>query len=87
MMNIYYQVLKPNARIAVLTSRNTADAGEGIAICFKGWANSKSFGNSTYGTSTYIEDFDVYLSGTLHLAVALMGDRNKVSIWRKRSSG
>ncbi len=77
LLGVYYRVMNPNARVAVLTSRSTADAGEAMAICFKGRANTRSFGNSTYGVSTSIEDFNVYLTGTLHLAVALMGDRNK----------
>ena len=76
-LNRYYQLYNRNPKVAILTDKATASAGEAVAICFKGRLNTRSFGNSTCGVSTWRTQYVIAFVGTLDLSTAVMADRNK----------
>ncbi len=70
-----YMLKQPFPPVAVLTSRDTASAGEAIAISFRGRAGSRSFGAATAGVPTgntthYLSD-----GAAIILTTALEADR------------
>lgn len=64
-------------KIAVLTNAQTASSGEAMAVVFKGCANTKSFGEKTYGVSTGCESFTLSDGSRINLATTVFADRNK----------
>jgi carboxyl-terminal processing protease len=72
-----YTLLKPNPKVAVLTSNNTASSGEATAICFIGRSNTRSFGTATCGLSTANLGYQLSDGAMLYLTVSYMADRNK----------
>jgi C-terminal processing protease CtpA/Prc len=60
---------------AVLTGRNTADAGEALAVAFRGRINTRSFGRPTAGFSTHRDTFRLSDGAVLSLATSVMADR------------
>lgn len=65
------------AKIAVLTNAQTASSGEAMTVVFKGNANTKSFGEKTYGVSTGCESFTLSDGSRINLATSVFVDRNK----------
>lgn len=51
-INDSYEIKSSNPKIAVLISKKTASSGEAIAIMFKGFPNTKFFGEKTAGLTT-----------------------------------
>lgn len=66
-------------RVAVLTGRATAGAGEMVAIAFKGRANARSFGVPTCGIPTAVQYYALSDNAQLVLAVSATADRNGVN--------
>jgi carboxyl-terminal processing protease len=62
-------------RIAVLTDRATASAGEAVATAFRGMFNARSFGEATCGRATANRPFRLSNGAVLYLTVALLADR------------
>jgi C-terminal processing protease CtpA/Prc len=64
-------------RVAVLTDNATASSGEATAIAFRGRPNTRSFGISTCGLSTAVENYPMSDGATLNLAISVMADRTR----------
>jgi carboxyl-terminal processing protease len=75
LLNKYYQLIKPNPKVAVLTDHSTASSGEALTISFRGRPNTRSFGNSTCGVSTERKSYEFTDVGSLNLATGIMADR------------
>jgi C-terminal processing protease CtpA/Prc len=65
-------------RIAVLTDRLVATAGEAVAVAFRGHPRARSFGTATCGQSTAVFTFVLADGGTLGLVTARLADRDSV---------
>ena len=61
--------------VAVLTSGQTASAGEAAAVAFRGRPDARSFGRPTYGVSTSNSTIELSDSSMLVLTSARYGDR------------
>lgn len=72
-----YSVIKPTSKIAVLIDGGTAGAAEAIAIAFIGKPNTRLFGTSTCGLSTFIQSYPLSNNSILELVVGVLADRNK----------
>lgn len=73
-----YTLLKPNARVAVLTDSLVASSGEAVVVAFRGRPNTRSFGTPTCGLSTANATFTLSDGARLVLCVSTMADRNHV---------
>ncbi|MEO8086565.1 MAG: S41 family peptidase [Bacteroidota bacterium] len=62
--------------IAVLTNAQTGSSGEIVAISFIDNANTKSFGQPTWGLTTGNGSFDLMDGARMMLASTIMADRN-----------
>lgn len=71
-----YTLTKPNPKVAVLIDGGTASAGEAIAVSFIGKSNTRFFGNSTCGLSTFIQSYPLSDNSILELTVGVLADRN-----------
>ncbi|MEP6712999.1 MAG: S41 family peptidase [Ferruginibacter sp.] len=69
-------ILTSKLPIAVLTSNQTGSSGEIVAISFIGNANTKSFGQPTWGLTTGNGIFDLMDGARMMLASTIMADRN-----------
>ncbi len=63
------------ARVAVLTSRSTASAGEAVTVTFRGRSNTRTFGTPTAGVSTANTPFRLRDGATIILTTAIYLDR------------
>ncbi|MCK8495190.1 S41 family peptidase [Spirosoma sp. RP8] len=72
-----YQLKKSNPKVAVLTNPETASSGEGIAIAFKGRANTQSFGLPTCGVSSANAPIKLSDGARLTLTIGVVADRTK----------
>jgi hypothetical protein len=72
-----YHLKNPQVKVAVLTSQNTASAGEAVAITFRSRANTRSFGNSTCGVSTGRAGYEIGDVGQLVISTSIMADKDK----------
>jgi C-terminal processing protease CtpA/Prc len=61
--------------VAVLTSGQTASAGEAAAVAFRGRPDARSFGRPTYGVSTSNSTIELSDSSMLVLTSSRYGDR------------
>ena len=61
--------------VAILTSDETASAGEATAVAFRGRPDARSFGGPTYGVSTSNSTIELSDSSLLILTSARYGDR------------
>jgi carboxyl-terminal processing protease len=66
----------PVPRVAVLTDIGVASSGESIAIAFRGRPNTRSFGSSTCGLSTAVNQFPLGNGARLGVVVSVMADRD-----------
>ena len=73
-----YRLRREHPRIAVLVDGRVASSGEATAIAFRGLAEARSFGASTCGLSTAIENYRMSDGAMLNLAISVMADRTKV---------
>jgi carboxyl-terminal processing protease len=62
--------------VAVLTAHNSGSSGEIVVISFIGNANTKSFGQPTWGLTTGNGGFDLMDGARMMLASTVMADRN-----------
>jgi C-terminal processing protease CtpA/Prc len=65
----------PHGSIAVLTSRLTAGAAEAIVVSFRGRAETRSFGEPTWGTPTGSSFYSLADGALLQLTTAFDADR------------
>lgn len=72
-----YSLFVANPKVAVLIDSGTASAAEALAISFVGRANTRIFGASTCGLTTYIETFKLSNDSYLELVVGQLADRLK----------
>jgi C-terminal processing protease CtpA/Prc len=70
-----YALKQPFPPVAVLTSRDTASAGEAVAISFRGRAGSRSFGAATAGVPTGNSTHYLSDGAAIILTTALEADR------------
>lgn len=71
-----YQLLKSNAKIAVLISGSTASSGEATALAFVGRPNTRLLGAASCGLSTGNQGYDLPFYGyKLNLFTVRIGDR------------
>jgi C-terminal processing protease CtpA/Prc len=61
--------------VAVLTSRLTASAGEGVAVAFRGRPQSRSFGEPTAGVPTCLAATTLSDGSLLSVSACLFVDR------------
>jgi hypothetical protein len=73
-----YRLRREHPRIAVLVDGRVASSGEATAIAFRGMPEARSFGASTCGLSTAIENYRISDGAMLNLAIAVMADRTKM---------
>ena len=62
--------------IALLTNNQTGSSGEAVVVSFIGNANTKRFGQSTWGLTTGNGSFDLEDGSKIFLASTIMSDRN-----------
>lgn len=72
----FYRSQGPVQPVAVLTDENTASAGEAIAVAFRGRADTRSFGSSTFGVSTANAGFGLADGAVIFLTIAWTADRS-----------
>lgn len=65
-----------SAPVALLLDGATASSGEGVAVAFQGRAQTRSFGETTYGVASSNEGFELADGTNLVITVAMMADRN-----------
>jgi C-terminal processing protease CtpA/Prc len=70
-----YTLFNEYPLVAVLTSGETASAGEATAVAFRGRPDARSFGTPTYGVSTSNSTIELSDSSMLILTSARYGDR------------
>lgn len=73
-----YHLKNPNQHIAVIYGNSTGSSGEVVAISFRGKANTKSFGQHTYGATTRVDNLELSDGASLNLACGWDMDRNGV---------
>ena len=62
--------------VAVLIDRDTGSSGEGIAVAFRGRAETRFFGETTYGVATSTFPFPLGDGAQIFVVSAVMVDRN-----------
>lgn len=73
-----HTLLKEYPKVAVLTGRSVASAGEAIAVFFRGRPRTRSFGAPTCGTHHLQENFSLSDGAILSLTTAETADRMKI---------
>ncbi len=73
-----YHLLNEGLPVALLYGKNTASAGEVVAISFRGKENTQSFGQETAGATTRVDNFRLSDGAYLNLAAGYDVDRNGV---------
>jgi C-terminal processing protease CtpA/Prc len=73
-----YAPFGAGGRIAVLTDGAVANAGEAVAVAFRGRGGARSFGAPTCGQTTGISLIPLEDGSALGLAVARIADRDSV---------
>lgn len=63
------------APVAILTGPDTASAGEGVVVAFKGRPHSRQFGRPTFGVSTSPDGYDLGHGAILYVTIARQMDR------------
>ncbi len=71
----YYELKKPDQKIAVLVSPRTASSGEMTALTFTGKPNTRLFGQATGGYTTGNRNYKLSTGQVLVLASTLVADR------------
>ncbi len=69
-----YQLIQPGKPIAVLASELTTSAGEIVAIAFRDWPNTRSFGQETWGRTTAQHGYILSDGAMLGVSVAYFTD-------------
>lgn len=62
--------------VAVLMDRDTGSSGEGVAIDFRGRADTRFFGELTYGAATATFPYPLSDGAQIYLVIGVMKDRN-----------
>lgn len=70
------QLLPDEVPVAFLIDRDTGSSGEALAVIFNGRANTRSFGEDTYGASTSTRGIKLSDGLNIVLAVATFQDRH-----------
>jgi len=68
--------LKDTPPVAVLIDRETGSSGEGIAIAFRGRAQTRFFGETTFGAAKSTFPFKLSDGAQIYLVTGVMVDRN-----------
>ena len=74
-----YALRRPNPRVAVLSDRGNASAGEATLIAFKGRADTRIFGTESCGLSTGVAGLSMSDGATLNLVRSVMADRTQTT--------
>jgi carboxyl-terminal processing protease len=69
-----YHLAHPGAPVAILTNQVTTSAGELVAIAFRGWPNTRSFGQKTLGRTTAPQGFTLDDGAILGISAAWFAD-------------
>jgi hypothetical protein len=69
-----YRLKQPSSPVAVITNEITTSAGEFVAVAFRGWAHTRSFGQHTLGQTTAPEGFQLEDGAVLGISVAYFSD-------------
>jgi hypothetical protein len=72
-----YTLRHPNPRVAVLTDKHIASAGEAIAVAFRERPNTRSFGTETCGVPSGNSGFMLSDTAQLFLTVSRDADRTR----------
>jgi len=72
-----YRLINDHPKVAVLTDRTVASAGEAVVITFRARRLTRSFGTSTCGLTTGNEEYRLRDGAILALAVSVMADRTR----------
>ena len=72
-----YTLLRPDMKVAVLTSRNTTSAGEHIAVFLRGRRETRSFGTPTCGRQHLVWALQVSNGAVLGVKFATLADRSR----------
>lgn len=72
----FYDPSEAPPPVAVLTDGETASSGEAVAVAFRGRADTRSFGSSTFGVSTANAGFGLPDGAVIFLTIAWMADRS-----------
>ncbi|HET9368829.1 MAG TPA: S41 family peptidase [Vicinamibacterales bacterium] len=67
---------EPDPAVALLVGRLTAGAGEGLVVAFRGRANTRTFGEPTWGLGSGITSIPLPDGATLQLLTAREADRH-----------
>lgn len=70
-----YRLHQPLPPVAILTSRQTASAGEAVVVAFRGRPKTRSFGASTYGIPSATDGKRLRDGATIVFTIALDADR------------
>lgn len=73
-----HTLLSPNAKVAILMSHSTINAGEAVAVAFSGKADTRSFGAATCGRSGGNQAYQLSDGAVLYLTIAFLTDRNHI---------
>jgi len=72
-----YLIKAKNPKVAVLINSRTASSGEAIAVIFKGFPNTKFFGENSFGVSTGNQMFEMNDGAKIVLTTTIFADRTK----------
>jgi len=69
-----YQINLTGSPVAILTNEITTSGGELVAVAFRGWSYTRSFGQRTWGLTTAPEGFFLENGTVLGISVAYFTD-------------
>jgi hypothetical protein len=72
-----YRLMADHPKVAVLSDRTVASAGEAVVISFRARRLTRSFGTPSCGLTTGNEDYNLSDGAILALAVSVMADRTR----------
>ena len=73
-----YRIQDPEAPIAILMNEATTSAGELLVVAFRGWPQTRSFGQRTRGQVTSPEGFRMPDGTNLAISTAYYTDHNGI---------
>jgi C-terminal processing protease CtpA/Prc len=71
----FYELLRRDPRVAVLTDKRVASSGEAIAVAFRGRPKTRTLGTETCGVPTANSSYTLSDGATLSLTTGLDADR------------
>jgi len=73
----FYDLLRRDPRVAVLTDKRVVSSGEAIAVAFRGRPNTRTLGTETCGVTIANSSYTLTDGGVLSLTTALFADRKQ----------